>query len=205
MGGWGSGPQSSEPDTSEARRVDIRFMRKHCLLQPGYSSSLHWTCRGEPSGHIRYTVAQDASALTLDYKVQLYGGDWEPMKYTVPLEALPCRYGGERQYFHCPNRQCARRCEVLYSYGQYFLCRHCCGYLYPSQKGDRLDKLLEAKRKIGARIFEDWDGVDGWCKRKGMHWRTFEGQFRRYRQLEDAWQGEFYHRARGLLGEGVRL
>ncbi len=201
MGGWGSGPQSSKPDTSQAKRVDIRYMRKHGLLLPGSMGSLRWTRGGEPNGYIWYTMGLDATSLTLDYKVRQHGEDWQSMSYTVSLESIPCRYGGKRQYFRCPNFYCSRRCEVLYSYGVYFVCQQCCGYLYPSQKGDRLNKLLEAKRKIGARIFEDWNGSDGWRKTKGMHWRTFEREYRRLQIREEAWSKTFCERAKALRVE----
>jgi hypothetical protein len=93
-----------------------------------------------------------------------------------------------------------RRCEVLHCYGVYFLWRNCCGYLYLSQEGDRLDKLLEGKRRIGARIFEHWNGVDGWPKRKGVHWTIFERELRRYRDTEARWSQDFSDRAGAMLG-----
>lgn len=186
MGGCGSGPRDNKPDTSESKRLDIRYMRKSRLLHPGVSGSLSWTCRGKPSGCIEYRITQDNCTLILDYQVSKSGGEWQPMAITVPLEARPCRYGGERQYFRCPNRHCSRRCEVLYSCGLNFVCRKCCRYLYPSQKGHRLDKLSDARHKLGARIFADWDGSEGWRKRKGMHWRTFERHHQTYRALEAA-------------------
>lgn len=205
MGGYGSGPQYRRPSTSEAMRVDIRYMRKNSLLRSGKIGSLHWSCGGRPSGDIRYSVAHNGGALILDYKVREVGGEWQPMILTVPLVTRPCRYGGERQYFQCPNVRCRRRCEVLYSCGVYFLCRECCGYLYPSQKGDRLDKLVAARNKIGARIFEDWTGSEGWRKRKGMHWQTFEQHHHTYLALDEAWSREFYDRSKKLTGEGWYL
>jgi len=198
MGGYGSGPQSSNPDTDEAKRIDIRYMRKHGLLQPGSMGSLSWMRRGTPNGYIWYTVAQDAEDISLNYKVRQYDEDWQPMNYAVRLDVTPCRYGGKRQYFLCPNHHCSRRCEVLYSYGAYFVCRKCCGYLYSSQKGDKLDKLSDARHKLGARIFEDWNGSEGWRKRKRMHWRTFEREHKRYRNLEAAWNAAYRDRASAL-------
>lgn len=200
MGGYGSGPRSNKPATSEAKRVDIRYLRKHGLLRPGSAGSLNWTSRDEPSGSIRYRVEQNGETLVLDYRVREPGSEWDQMAVAVPIESVPCRYGGGRQYFCCPNRGCNHRCEVLFSFGVYFVCRKCCGYLYPSQKGDKLDKLREARDKLGARIFEDWDGSYGWRKRKGMHWRTFEKQNQRYRALDAAWDMTYCAMARALLG-----
>lgn len=198
MGGYNSGPHSPKPATSEAKRVDIRYMRRHGLLRPYHGGALQWTCNGEPSGHIRYTVYQES--IELAYKVSVNGGDWQDVWYTVQLEDVPCRYGGVRHYFRCPARNCNRRCEVLYySNNLYFLCRKCCGYLYPSQKGDKLDQLRWAQGQIGERIFEDWNGSEGWRKRKGMHWRTFENRLARYQELDAAWGLEYLERVKAIV------
>src|SRR5690606_1353401 len=117
MGGYGSGPSDNKLDTSEAKRVDVRYMRRHKLLRPGFSGLLSWTRGGKPNGNIGYSVKHDSSAIILDYKISEKGGEWQPMTITVPLEVTPCRYGGARQYFQCPNLRCRRRCEVLYSCG----------------------------------------------------------------------------------------
>jgi hypothetical protein len=170
------------------------------LLQPGCAGSLNWTRRGEPSGNIHYRVDGNGEALILDYHAREHGREWEKVTFAIPLESVPCRYGGERQYFCCPNMRCNRRCEVLYSRSIYFLCRTCCGYLYPSQKGDKLDKLRDARDKLGARVFEDWDGSHGWRKRKGMHWRTFERERLRFREIDMAWNKTFCEMGMALLG-----
>ena len=196
MGGYGSGRHSNLPATDEAKRVDIRYLRKQGLLRPGHWGTLSWTSRGEPSGNVRYKV--EGSIFTLHYKVREYGDDWEPIKLDAPLVTLPCRYGGSRYYFLCPNRNCQRRCEVLYSVSRYFVCRKCSGYLYSSQKGDHLDQIRSAKDKIGKRIFEDYDGDWGWRKKKGMHQKTFDRGYARYRELDEQWNKQFTDRARAL-------
>jgi rubredoxin len=200
MGGYGSGRCSNLPATDEAKRVDIRYLRKQGLLRPGYWRSLSWTSRGEPSGNVRYKV--EGNTFTLDYKVREYGDDWESVKFDVPLVTLPCRYGGNRYYFLCPGLDCGRRCELLYSAGKYFVCRKCAGYLYSSQKGDRLEQIRNAKDKIGNRIFEDYDGEWGYRKKKGMHQKTFDRGYVRYCELAEQWNMQFSDMARAL-GVGV--
>lgn len=201
MGGYGSGRHSGLPATNEVRRVDIRYLRKRGWLYSGASGSLSWSRGGKESGRVAYRIKD--RMFTLNYRFCRYGDEWEPMELHVPLLTTPCRYGGQRYYFQCPNQNCRRRCELLYSYDKYFLCRKCCGYLYTSQKGDRLDRLQEAKGKIGARIFDDWDGSDGWRKKKGMHWRTFEREHSRYQSLDAAWNRTFCDIARALTGKGL--
>jgi len=53
--------------------------------------------------------------------------------YTVPLETIPCYFGGARYYFTCP--ECSRRVGVLYlAPGEvYFRCRHCQDLSYQSR------------------------------------------------------------------------
>ena len=173
MGGWGSGRYGyrTARTTEAAKRVDIRYIRKQGWLYDGRTGLLSWTSRGEPSGTIGYHIVGDT--FILDYKVQEYGGDWDAIKLSVALTSSPCRYGGKRYYFLCPGLNCGRRCEVLYSADKYFVCRKCAGLIYDSQKGGKLDKLIGAKHKLGERIFEHYEYGEGWGKKKGMHWKTF--------------------------------
>jgi hypothetical protein len=179
MGGYGSGRHSGNPSTDAVIRVDIRFMRRQGLLCHRATGTLSWKRNGEQSGRVGYTLTE--GSLTLKYKNRAnWGDEWVPIELPVPIEKSPCRYGGQRWYFLCPNRHCQRRCELLYSMGRYFVCRKCTGYIYPSQMGGKLDRMIEAKHKLGRRIFEDYDGV-GWHKKKGMHQKTF-----------DRWKGKYW-------------
>jgi hypothetical protein len=189
MGGYGSGRQSDLPSTSEAKRVDIRYIRKQGWLYSGARGSLSWTRGGEASGNVAYRIQGDT--FTLDYKVREYEDQWEQVVLDVALLTTPCRYGGHRYYFQCPNQHCRRRCEVLYSVGKYFLCRKCCGYLYKSQVCHPLDRIRIAKEKIGDRIFEDYDGGWGERKKKWLHQKTFDREYRRFQALDDQWENQY--------------
>lgn len=187
MGGWGSGRYGyrTARTTEAAKRVDIRYIRKQGWLYDGRTGLLSWTCRGEPSGTVGYHIYGDT--FILDYKVQENGGAWEAIKLPVALSSTPCRYGGKRYYFLCPGLNCGRRCEVLYSADKYFVCRKCAGLIYDSQKGSKLDQIIEAKHKLGKRIFENYEHGEGWGKKKGMHWKTFHLLHAKYQALENAW------------------
>ncbi len=189
MGGYGSGRTNGLPATSEARRVDIRYIRKQGWLYSGAQGSLNWSRGKEPSGNVTYRISN--STLTLDYNVREYNEGWEPVLLDVPLLTTPCRYGGHRYYFQCPNQNCKRRCEVLYLARKYFLCRKCCGYLYKSQVSHPLDRIRIAKEKIGERIFDDYDGEWGWRKKKWLHQKTFDREYRRYQALDERWENQF--------------
>ncbi len=201
MGGYGSGRHSYKPVTSQVNRVDIRYMRRRGLLQPGTKGTLSWKCGDRPSGNVGYKI--EGNTLTLVYSVRPRGGDWEPVILRVPIVRVPCRYGGHRNYFLCPEQRCNRRCEILYSMSNYFLCRKCCGYLYASQVNDRLDQLRDARAKVGAQIFEDFDGKRGWRKKKGMHQRTFDRGYARFRNLEELWSRQFVERSVAFLGSNL--
>jgi hypothetical protein len=53
--------------------------------------------------------------------------------YQIPIDKLPCNYGGFRYYFRCPL--CAKRMRILYLTSQSaFLCRMCLNLAYESQQ-----------------------------------------------------------------------
>lgn len=182
MGGSGSGSwcRWSKQDTcEEVKRVDIRYMRKQGLLRPGYAGTLTWTCGGEDTGHINYRM--EVNRLILSYRFREHGGEWEPVDEAVWLDRTPCHYGGERLWFLCPH--CNKRVAVLYGAHKRFLCRACYRLPYSSQMTGEIDRLIEKKHKLGKQIFQDYDG-DGWRKRKGMHQKTFDRLYLKYRWLD---------------------
>ncbi|MDB4002506.1 hypothetical protein N9449_07340 [Oceanospirillaceae bacterium] len=169
--------------TEEVKRIDIRYMRKRGLLKPSTQGSLRWTCRGEPSGDIRYTCSQNQ--LKLNYRHREHGGEWQSVEQHIPFDRTPCHYGGERLWFLCPR--CRKRVAVLYGADVLFLCRHCYQLPYASQNQGYLDKLIDQKHKLGERIFQVYESGDGWGKKKGMHWSTFDRLYRKYKALDQAW------------------
>ena len=184
MGGWGSGRYGyrTAHTTEESKRVDIRFIRTQGWLYDGRIGLLSWSRGGERTGTVSYRI--EGKTFTLDYKVQENGGEWETIKLPVPLTTTSCRYGGQRYYFLCPGLGCGRRCEVLYSAGLYFVCRKCAGLIYDSQKGGEVDKLIEAKHKLGERIFKHYECGGGGGKKKGMHWKTFHRLHAKYQAYD---------------------
>lgn len=182
MGGLGSGSWyrwDKQTTCNEVNRVDIRYMKKRGLLNPGTSGSLSWT-RGEAeAGSIRYRVEE--YRLILNYRHRPHGGDWENVEEVVWFECTPCNYGGKRMWLQCPC--CHRRVAILYGPGKRFLCRQCHKLSYSSQMSGELDRLIDQKHKLGKRIYGYYDG-EGGGKKKGMHWKTFERLEQKYRTLE---------------------
>jgi hypothetical protein len=47
-----------------------------------------------------------------------------------------------------------------------------------------LDRLLDKKHDLGERIFEHYEFGEGWLKKKGMHQKTFDRLYSKYKNLE---------------------
>ena len=128
-------------------------------------------------GRINYQSTE--AGLVLDYRVKLYGGDWEPITETVPLTYLDCHYGGQRPFFRCPGvvggRQCGRRVGKLFSGGRYILCRHCYSVAYASQSEPIYDRALRrANKKRKALGGEPGTAFFIAPRPKGMWERTYQ-------------------------------
>jgi len=187
MGGQGSGEWhrwNKKTTTDNVKRIDIRYMRKQGLLKPYHQGTLSWTCRGEPSGYINYTCYPHE--LQLHYRYREKGEDWQPVEQRITIERTHCHYGGDRQWFCCPR--CHKRVAVLYGADVLFLCRHCYQLPYASRNQGYMEKLLDQKDMLGKRIFEYYEYGEGWGKKKGMHWSTFDRLHVKYKALEKAWR-----------------
>ena len=186
MGGVGSGNWyrwDKKTTTDQVKRIDIRFMKKQGLLKPNMAGTLHWSVRSEPSGSIRYTCYIDY--LQLSFRHRNRGGEWQPVEQHIPFDRTACNFGGERLWFLCPN--CSKRVGLLYGVGKLFLCRHCYELPYSSQNSGHMDNLIEQKHRLGERIFEHYEYGEGWGKKKGMHWSTFNRLHTKYERYEQQW------------------
>jgi hypothetical protein len=70
---------------------------------------------------------------------------------------------------------CARRGGILYATGAYFLCRHCCGLVYQSQREDAEGRAALRAFRLRARLGDYGDLLDPLPKRPpGMRLRTYQ-------------------------------
>ena len=170
MGGRGSGRQSTyggKDVTEESTPLDIRKLAKSGLLISGHSFSWQWMVNDRKVAGITIRVAEQVQ---LCYQKPSTG---EVIEQWVHLPSTPCRFGGVRQWFTCPN--CEKRVAVLYGPEKYFACRSCCGLGYASQKeglGDRSSRHADKIRKRlawPAGILNEAGG-----KPKGLHWATYQ-------------------------------
>jgi hypothetical protein len=173
MGGRGSGTWyrgSGRTTCEEAKRIDIRFLKKQGMLRPNTSGTLSWNIGGEPSGSIRYSMFSDQ--MWLRFKCRWFDEEWEDIEQEIWFDETPCNYGGTRMWFTCP--ECDQRVAVLYCVDTYFMCRHCNRLPYSSQGEGYLDRMSRKVDKLSNKLEADEYVNDGdlW-KPKGMHWRTF--------------------------------
>ena len=165
MGGFGSGFQGTAKATTRERHA--LHVKDWGNLPPG--ARANWTITlggGQDVGAVHVRVEADALALTYT------PSNGTPRQQWIAIEHAPCRFGGSRPWFLCP--ECGRRCGALYRGRGGFYCRDCAGLNYPSTRVDALDRTVHKADRIRARL--------GWRagiafghgpKPKGMHWRTF--------------------------------
>lgn len=192
MGGKGSGNWcrwNTKTTTDDVKKIDIRLMKRKGWFIPGHKGSLKWTSNGEPSGNINYTCHNNS--LTLNYRFRNHGEEWQPVTQIIQLDSSACNYGGNRQWFLCPN--CGCRCAILYGADVLFLCRKCYNLPYDSQMLGGISRVIERKHKLGFRIFDDYHGYFG-RKKKGLHWKTFEQLREKYIEMEMTVDWEIYTR-----------
>lgn len=165
MGGFGSGFQGTAKGTTGERYI----------LRAGHWGNLPlgtvttWSISiggWMDLGTVRACVEAGALALTYTPPNSL------PTEQHIDIERTPCRLGGSRSWFRCP--ECGRRCAALYRGGGAFYCRLCAGLNYLSTREPPEDRAFRKADRIRARL--------GWTpgianghgpKPKGMHWQTF--------------------------------
>jgi hypothetical protein len=185
MGGFGSGRTPSRTKLEDYRALDINRMHKAGLLDEGRHSGWQWSVEGERQAWIQTLGAWDG--LRLIYKARQAGYDWEDFDYRVPVEWVPCTFGGKRPYFRCPASRggvaCLRRVSKLYG-GTVFACRHCHDLTYRSQSKDELGRLIDKTHRIRRKI--NPDSEPGFVPRpKGMWHSTYERLMDEYDRAEE--------------------
>lgn len=177
MGGYGSGRRGYKQKAEQSKSLDVNRLHREGCLSPGRRGYWVWSRNGEETGRIGYQATE--RHFVLDYKVRVYGGDWEPITQSIPLTYAECHYGGARPYFMCNGivngRHCQRRVGKLFAGGNYFLCRHCNRIAYASQSEPGYDRMLRRANKLRSAL----GGEPGTAhliapKPKGMWQRTYQ-------------------------------
>lgn len=185
MGGIGSGNiwRYGSQDTCESyTRIELPFLRRRGMLQPGYYGSLSWNRGGEPSGNIRFRMYE--SSMELIYKYRAHGGgEWREVNETVPFAYTVQRLGGRRRWFVCLS--CGGKCAVLYG-GTHYRCRKCWNLAYQSQHEAPYQRALSKAQKFRQRLGGSLCTDDPFPEKpKGMHWRTYDRLAERGEALDE--------------------
>ena len=126
--------------TEDRKKFSIFWLNEQKVIpreeHSTHHGSINWSVNGEPTGNIRYCICilpDNQSYINLIYRIK---GSHEPEEdyrsydYKVMLGRVTCNLGGFRWYFECIN--CYKRVGVLYSHGDYFVCRRCANLSYES-------------------------------------------------------------------------
>ena len=75
MGGYGSGRPGYKQKAEDCRSLDVNRLHREGCLEPGSTGNWVWSCDGREIARIGYRTEDDR--FVLNYRVRLYGGEWE--------------------------------------------------------------------------------------------------------------------------------
>ena len=163
---YGAGRPGWRRKCEHCLRLDVRLLRARNLLRAGIWFSWGWSWNGERSSEVGITMRADA----MEVRYIWTPNDDEPRDICciVPLERTPCRYGGTRTWFRCPD--CGRRCALVYGLNRWghFACRRCLNLAYQSEAEDVTGRAWRKQRRLEALLDEHGN------RPKRMRWRTYE-------------------------------
>jgi len=135
-----------------------------------------WHRGDEPAGSIG--IAVYSHFMDLDYTWTPHGYEPRSHRCAVAFERTPCRFGGQRVWFTCPD--CGRTCAVLFGPSRRgnFACRVCQRLAYSSEAESAIDRCWRQQRKLEARLSEHGGPP------KGMHGKTFARIVERIDEIE---------------------
>lgn len=204
MGGYGSGRPGYKQKAEDCRSLDVNRLHREGCLEPGRIGNWVWSSDGWEIARIGYHTEE--GRIVLNYRVRLYGGDWEDIEQPTRLTYAPCHYGNKRPYFICPGvvdgRACIRRVGKLFAGGRFFLCRHCYNVAYTSQSEARYDRMLRRANKLRMALGGE-PGSAHWIapKPKGMWQRTYQRKRSEIEWCEDQANHAFLCKYRNLLSD----
>ena len=184
MGGYGSGAWyrwNTKARVSDCLSLEASRLQQAGLFKsdvpPGSVATATWNnSAGDSRSEIGIEVG--GADVTLKYHFSSGDGESQDISELVQLDWTPCNYGGRRAWFLCPgvekDGRCNRRVAKLYLRGRYFLCRHCHGLAYASQKVAVVDRHLTRAQKIRMRLGGSANMLERFPNRpNGMHWKTY--------------------------------
>ena len=188
MGGWGSGRYGGRPTADASLRIDLAWMLRTGRAKEGahLRGTLNWTCRGEPSGSIRYDAIMHEPG---EERVELSyargsGEDREQVCQTIRLCHTRPNYGGKRWWMICPYRHIRVGKLYLPPGGDRFASRQAWRLGYQCQRDAARDRPFERLCRLQRKVGCDPGWEAGLYRPKGMWHRTFERHMERYWELD---------------------
>lgn len=143
-----------------------------------------WVESGHPHARLRHSIRTDNGA---------------EVEYRVALARLPCRFGGERWWWRCPNSGARVFKLFLPRGGRRFLSRRAYRLGYLSQRQSPLDRAHRASEKAERRLWWYDDGTP--CPAPGMRQRSFERLVTRWEAAKDRLEAEWEPRMLRVLAQ----
>ena len=172
MGGKGSGRLyrwDRRQCVSEARRLDIRALKKQNVLIPGKSTDWAWWKKG---GRLAASIT---IKITSENDLYLsYSTNGKIYAYPVAIQYTHPHLGGRRPWFICNS--CGKRVAILYHSDHRFICRVCAGLTYDicQKSGNTLEEAMSrvdrVRRKLNAQLAPNGTIP---LRPNGMHLRTY--------------------------------
>ncbi len=135
---------------------------------------LDWTESNRPHARLRHSIRTD---------------DGAEVEYRVALTRSPCRFGGWRWWWICPNSGARVFKLFLPRGGRRFLSRRAYRLGYLSQRLSSLDRAHRAREKAERRLSWTDDGEP--CPAPGMRRRAFERFVARWEKAAERLDAEW--------------
>lgn len=169
MGGIGSGRTRSNPLSSSFCQLDVRHLQRLGNLDPGSVSRCEWTKDGTVLAQA--LLSAGSSGLTIRYEPAMTGRSTASCTLHAGIDRTPCRFGGSRPWFRCP--ECRRRVAILYGDSR-LACRHCRRPTYPVQRLAPMGRSLARAQRLRVQLGGSVDLTLPFPPRpKGMHSFTY--------------------------------
>jgi hypothetical protein len=163
-----------------------KALRKFLLQKPSDDqplilpwNTLRWTRSGvcEPWAEVelRLELRPNDGTAWLRYDIEHVSHKTGPVDCAVAMMTTPCRFGGQRWWWICPETN--KRVSNLYlpNGGDRFLSRSAYGLRYQSQRQAPTGRMHDRSQKLYMRLGAVYRGLSWeWPpKPKGMHRRTY--------------------------------
>jgi hypothetical protein len=180
MGGPGStrwNAETTRPVVEATPQLDVCYLARAGLLEPGATSLLTWRNRGPDVA----TGALRRSCQHIEVRTS-WGAD-----LAISVTTTTTSFGGARRWLVCPS--CGRRAGVLYAGGYGFACRGCAHLAYASTRENAMDRALERVQAFHRRLGGTGAVHEPLPRPKGMHRRTYARLLRALSAAESAMRG----------------